>query len=123
MHKFRQVAQRAIDTQRAVKFYAELLGSKPMAVFDPPGFAFFDLGGVRLFLDPNAPSSLLYLEVDDVRATVQNLRERGHTIHTEPHVVFPDEAGVFDQPGNEWLAFIEDSEGNLVGLMSREVTV
>jgi len=27
----------------------------------------------------------------------------------------------FDTPGNEWLAFIEDSENNLVGLMSRKI--
>ena len=120
MNKFRQVAQRVSDVGRAVEFYRGLLGAEPLAVFDPPGFAFFDVDGVRLFLDPNAPSALLYLGVDDVRQTIEQLRAKGHKIHTEPHVVFPDDEGVFDVPGNEWLAFIEDSEGNLVGLMSRE---
>jgi predicted enzyme related to lactoylglutathione lyase len=66
------------------------------------------------------PSSLIYLEVGDVRSETQRLRELGVSIHTEPHVVFPDPQGVFDQPGNEWLSFIEDSEGNLLGLMGRE---
>jgi methylmalonyl-CoA/ethylmalonyl-CoA epimerase len=42
------------------------------------------------------------------------------TIEIEPHIVFADPQGIFDTPGNEWLAFIKDSEGNLVGLMSRE---
>ncbi|MEN9753287.1 MAG: hypothetical protein RL670_978 [Actinomycetota bacterium] len=118
--KFRQVAQRITDIERATKFYSELLGQVPLAVFNPPGFAFFDLDGVRLFLDVNAASTLLYLEVDDVRETVDQLRAAGHKVTTEPHVVFPDDAGLFGPPGAEWLAFIEDSEGNQVGLMSRE---
>lgn len=119
--KFRQVGLRAVDIDRAAAFYTNLLGFEPTAVFNPPGFAFFNLEGVRLFLDVNAPQSLVYLEVPDVRTFVEDLRAKGITITSEPHVVFPDEGGVFDAPGNEWLAFFEDSEGNNVGLMSREV--
>ena len=118
--KFRQVAQRIVDLDRAVGFYGELLGKQPIAVFNPPGFGFFDLDGVRLFLDVNATSTLIYLEVKDVRQTVEQLRTKGHNVTTEPHIVFPDDEGLFDAAGNEWLAFIEDSEGNQVGLMSRE---
>jgi methylmalonyl-CoA/ethylmalonyl-CoA epimerase len=119
--KFRQVAQRIVDLDRAVSFYSELLGKPPIAAFYPPGFGFFDLDGVRLFLDVNAASTLIYLEVKDVRDTIEQLRAKGHMVTTEPHVVFPDDDGLFDAPGNEWLAFIEDSEGNQVGLMSREI--
>lgn len=119
--KLRQVGQRITDLPRAVAFYSSILGTEPIAVFDPPGFAFFDLAGVRLFLDVNAPSALIYLEVTDVRTTVAELSARGIKIMNEPHVVFPDPAGIFDAPGNEWLAFVEDSEGNMLGLMSREV--
>lgn len=118
--KFRQVAQRIEDLDRAVNFYEQLLGKPAIATFNPPGFAFFDLDGVRLFLDVNAASSLLYLEVADVRESIEQLRAKGIKVTTEPHVVFPDDEGLFDSPGNEWLAFIEDSEGNNVGLMSRE---
>lgn len=119
--KFRQVAQKIVDVNRAVEFYSQLLSREPMAVFEQPGFAFFELDGVRLFLDVNAASTLLYLQVDDVRQTFEVLESLGNKVITEPHVVFADSEGIFDQPGNEWLAFIEDSEGNSVGLMSREV--
>ena len=119
--KFRQIGVQITDLDRAVTFYSELLGYEPIAVFNPPGFAFYNMEGVRLFLDVNAPAGLVYLEVEDVRTKVEELRARGVKITTEPHVVFPDEGGLFDAPGNEWLAFFEDSEGNSIGLMSREV--
>ncbi len=119
--KIRQIAIGCKDFERAQDFYTRLLGMAPTAVFNPPGFCFFDLGGTRLLVEVGGPSSLIYLEVADVRQTVADLRERGFTISSEPHIVFPDPNGIFDTPGNEWLAFVEDSEGNQVGLMSREV--
>ena len=118
--KFRQVAQRIENLDRAVAFYNRVLGFEPMAVFNPPGFAFYDMNGVRLFLDVNAPAALIYLEVEDVTAKVEELRADGIKVLNEPHVVFPDDGGIFDVPGDEWLAFVEDSEGNQLGLMSRK---
>lgn len=118
--KFRQVAQRIENLDRAVAFYNRILGFEPIAVFNPPGFAFYDMDGVRLFLDVNAPAALIYLEVEDVTAKVEELRADGIKVLNEPHVVFPDEGGIFDVPGDEWLAFVEDSEGNQLGLMSRK---
>lgn len=118
----RQVGQRVVDLERAIGFYNMVLGYEPMAVFNPPGFAFYKLGQTRLFLDINAPSALIYLQVADVRASIDELRAKGVKVLEEPHVIFPDDEGVFDTPGNEWLAFVEDSEGNHLGLMSREVT-
>ncbi len=120
--KLRQVGQRITDLPRAIAFYESILDSAPMAVFEQPGFAFFNLDGVRLFLDVNAPQALIYLEVKDVRETIANQAARGVRVLQEPHVIFPDPAGVFDSPGNEWLAFVEDSEGNSLGLMSRELS-
>ena len=117
--KFRQVAIPVKNVSRAVEFYRELIGADPLAVFDPPGFAFFDMDGVRLFLDVNALPAYVYLEVESVRARIEELRGRGIKILQEPHVVFPDPTGIFDTPGDEWLAFFEDSEGNQIGLMSR----
>ena len=118
--KFRQVAQRIENLDRAVAFYNRILGFEPIAVFNPPGFAFYDMDGVRLFLDVNAPAALIYLEVEDVTATIEELRADGIKVLNEPHVVFPDDGGIFDVPGDEWLAFVEDSEGNQLGLMSRK---
>ena len=40
--KLIQVAQRAVDLDRASAFYSRLLGSAPSGRFDPPGLLFFD---------------------------------------------------------------------------------
>src|SRR6478735_7797583 len=93
-----QIAQHADDLGRATAFYRDLLGSEPVATFDPPGLVFFDVGGVRLLLDQGAPSALHYLRVDDIDATVERLRVAGT---------------------DEWMAFVVDSEGNLVGLVEQ----
>src|SRR5512134_1595283 len=115
-----QVAQRVTDLDRAVAFYKRLLDAEPVAVFDPPGLAFFELDGTRLLLERLAPSAMVYLRVDDVRRTVERLRAEGVTVDTEPHVIFRDEQGTFGPAGHdEWMAFIRDSEGNQVGLASQ----
>ena len=117
-----QVAQHAEDLDRAAAFYERLLGSPPLARFDPPGLLFFDLGGVRLLLEPGAPASLLYLRVADIDATWASLVGAGVTTESEPHVIHKDEAGEFGPPGNEeWMAFFRDSEGNLVGLVEQRL--
>ncbi len=82
-----QVALRATDLDRAAAFYSGLLGAEPTGRFEPPGLLFFDLDGTRLLLDGNAPSSMLYLQVDDVRAAVDRLRHDVE-ITTEPHLIF-----------------------------------
>ncbi|HMJ77714.1 MAG TPA: VOC family protein [Iamia sp.] len=115
-----QVAQGAEDLDRAAAFYADLLGQEPVARYDPPGLVFFDLAGTRLMIEVGSPGSLLYLRVDDVRARLEELRVAGVAIEGEAHEVFGDPAGTFGPPGgSEWIAFIRDSEGNLVGLATR----
>lgn len=114
-----QVALRATELERAVHFWTELLGREPIAVFDPPGLAFFRLGDTRLLLDVNAPDALIYLHVDSVVAAVDQLRAAGVTVETEPHVIFSDAEGLFGDPADEHMAFFRDSEGNLVGLADR----
>jgi len=115
-----QVAQRAEDLDRASAFYADLLGRQPVASFDPPGLVFFDLDGVRLLLDRGASSSLIYLQVDDIDATIEKLRSSGSPIEGEPHVIFSHTDDTLGPAGtDEWMAFFRDSEGNLVGLVEQ----
>ncbi|MDX6542213.1 MAG: hypothetical protein QOI71_3823 [Gaiellales bacterium] len=115
-----QVAQHAEDLQRAAGFYEMLLGEKPIATFDPPGLVFFGLGGTRLLLDRVAPSGLLYLGVEDVRVRIDELAAQGVTVDTPPHQIFSHEDDLLGPAGHdEWQAFIKDSEGNLVGLVSQ----
>lgn len=115
-----QVAQHAEDLDRAADFYVKRLGGEVLARFDPPGLLFLRLGTARLLLDRAAPSALLYLRVPDVRVEIERLRAAGVEIHTEPHLLHTDEDGTFGPAGwQEWMAFIRDSEGNLVGLASQ----
>lgn len=116
-----QIALRVDDLARATTFYREVIGLTWIATFDPPGLAFFDLGGTRLLLEKGAPASLIYLGVPDAAAEVERLRVAGVTIEREPHVIFTDDAGQFGTKGMaETMAFFRDSEGNLVGLASRQ---
>jgi len=120
MLELHQVAQHAKDLDRAVDFYTAVLGGELIARFEPPGLAFIRMGGVRLLLEQAAPSALIYLRVPDVRDSVSRLREANVTVDTEPHRVHVDTDGAFGEKGwQEWMAFIRDSEGNLVGLASR----
>jgi methylmalonyl-CoA/ethylmalonyl-CoA epimerase len=115
-----QVAQHAQDLDRAAAFYAQLLGVRPTAVYDPPGLLFFDLDGVRLLLERGAPSSVLYLEVDDVTSAVRALQDRGVEVVSAPHVIYHHADDSLGPAGtDEWMAFIKDTEGNTVGLVSR----
>jgi len=122
MARLVQVALRAIDLERAAAFYTDLLGADPTGRFDPPGLLFFDLDGTRLLLDGNAPASMLYLEVEDLRRTVEGLRGRTEVV-SEPHAIFSHEDDTLGPVGTtEWQAFVTDSEGNTVGLVGFEST-
>ncbi|MBK8460585.1 MAG: methylmalonyl-CoA epimerase [Micropruina sp.] len=115
-----QIAQRASDLGRASTFYADLLGTPAAATFDPPGLVFFGLDEVRLLLEVGAPSALLYLAVDDLSATIERLRDRGVKIVSEPQLIFHHADATLGPEGtDEWMAFIEDSEGNPVGLVEQ----
>lgn len=119
MSRVVQVAQHADDLERAAAFYERLLGHSPAARFDPPGLLFFVIGDTRLLLEQGAPSATIYLEVEDVRTRIEELRVDGVTIEGEPHVIFHHEDDRLGPTGTvEWMAFIRDSEGNIIGLVS-----
>jgi methylmalonyl-CoA/ethylmalonyl-CoA epimerase len=118
--RLHQVSQRAVDLDRAVAFYRDVLGLRFIARFDPPGLLFFDLGNTRLLLDGGAPSVVLYLETDDVEASHRSLVAAGAAIVAEPHRIHRDDAGDFGPAGNEeWMVFFRDSEDNLLALVER----
>ncbi len=113
-----QVAQRAVDLERAVAFYVDLLDVPVAATFDPPGLAFLVLGDTRLLLERGAPSALLYFAVDDLDARVERLRASGVTIVAEPHTIFGHADATLGPAGTEErMAFLTDSEGNTVALV------
>ena len=116
-HGIVQVAQHADDLDRATEFYTQTLGLPLIARFGP--LVFIDLGGTRLLLEEAAPAAMIYLEVDDLAGRIETLRAAGVDVVAEPHDIFTDTDGVF---GGHWQvetqAFIRDSEGNLLGLVS-----
>jgi len=118
--RIHQIAQHAQDLERAIRFYRDVVGLRFVASFDPPGLAFFDVDGVRLLLEQAAPSALVYLAVDDLVASVDRMRVAGAEVVGEPALVHRDAEGTFGPAGGEeWMAFIRDSESNTVALVER----
>jgi methylmalonyl-CoA/ethylmalonyl-CoA epimerase len=120
--RLQQVALVATDLGSAISFYSDVLGLPFIARFDPPGLAFFDLGGgVRLMLSATASSATLYLHVKDVDAAYKALSSRGvHFLH-KPSLIHRDDEGHFGKKGSgEWMAFFKDPSENLLAIVERK---
>jgi catechol 2,3-dioxygenase-like lactoylglutathione lyase family enzyme len=109
------------DIARAVAFYRDVLGLK--LLFEVPGqpMAFFDCGGVRLYLGvPERPEfrshPLLYYRVEQLEPACAALRARGVELDSEPHLVHRA------QDHELWMAGFRDPEGNHLMLMSEVPT-
>lgn len=111
-----QIAIVVHDLPKAVEFYRDKLGLRFLYEF--PGLAFFDCGGVRIMLSfpENAefdhPASILYYKVADINQAWRVLEARSVKLEHEPHVIarMPDH--------DLWICAIRDPENNLVELMS-----
>jgi methylmalonyl-CoA/ethylmalonyl-CoA epimerase len=118
MNEIRGVAQIALsvrDIGVATAFYRDSLGLKHL--FDAPGMSFFDVGGVRLMLsaqggEPGGKGTLIYLEVADLAAAHAALAARNVPFEQAPHVIGRTPTAEVS------LAFCNDPDGNLIGLMS-----
>jgi methylmalonyl-CoA/ethylmalonyl-CoA epimerase len=112
-----QIAVPVADLDRAVSFYADVLGLR-LLFRAPPGLAFFDCGGVRLMLsrpegaETPARAGLQYYVVPDIGVAHASLAERGVAFVDPPRLV----ARLVDH--ELWLAVFHDSEDNLLALMS-----
>ena len=105
------------DLPRAVAFYRDVLGMS--FLFEVPGqpMAFFDCGGVRLYLGKPENESfrsnpLIYYKIPSISSTHQALVERGVEFISEPHIVHS--TATLDL----WMADFRDPEGNVLVLMS-----
>ena len=110
-----QIARPVRDIAEASKFYAEQLGLPHLFTFGK--LAFFDCGGVRLFLeqtDEPTAASILYFRVPDIREARAELASRGVKFVSEPHMIHRHDNGM-----EEWMAFFEDPEGRPLGMMSQ----
>jgi catechol 2,3-dioxygenase-like lactoylglutathione lyase family enzyme len=110
-----QIAISVKDVERATAFYRDVLGMK--FLFQFPGMAFFDAGGVRLYLArPEKPefdhTSILYYRVPSIQEAVTTLEGRGVRFGEPAHIVHQDDRHEL------WMASFQDSEGNNAVLMS-----
>ena len=112
-----QISVPVADLQRAIGFYRDRLGLP--FLFEVPGMAFFECGGVRLLLStPEHPttakpeSSVLYFKVSDLQDAHARLRAKGVVFRDDPHLI----ARMSDH--DLWMAFFHDSEQNLHALMA-----
>ena len=116
LDKIGQIAINVKDIGRAVQFYRDTLGMK--FLFEVPNLAFFDCGGVRLMLgvaekpEFDHPGSVLYYKVADITASYEALKKRGASFIDQPHLI----AKLADH--DLWMVFLNDTEGNTLGLMS-----
>ena len=116
LDRIAQISINARDLDRAVAFYRDVLRMK--FLFQVPGMAFFDCGGIRMMValptspELDHPGSIVYYKVDDIRAMFETLVARGVAFAAAPHVIA--NLGKVDL----WLAEARDTEGNHFALMS-----
>ena len=100
-------AYQTADMPKAIAFYRDVLGLAPIGEFEHEGqlmWAEFEVGGVCIAVHPpemGPPVGCVGLSVEDVEATVAELREKGVTITFEPtDTPVCKIAGIADQDGN-----------------------
>jgi predicted enzyme related to lactoylglutathione lyase len=110
-----QISRSVKDIKQAETWYGEVLGLTHLYTYGT--LAFFDCGGVRLFLsqaqtDPGA-ESILYLRVADIQKAYEGLQSRGVEFIKAPHMIHRHPDGT-----EEWMAFFKDPEGRPLAIMS-----
>jgi methylmalonyl-CoA/ethylmalonyl-CoA epimerase len=111
-----QIYVTAHDLERATTFYRDVLGLQ--FLFEASNMAFFQCGDVRVMLgvpekpEFDHPASIIYYRVGDIQQAHRALLERGAHFEREPIVAHRTDAYEL------WLAFLRDSEENLLALMS-----
>jgi catechol 2,3-dioxygenase-like lactoylglutathione lyase family enzyme len=111
-----QIAINCHDVKRATEFYRDKLGLRMLYEF--PGLAFFDCGGVRLMLtkpetaELDHPSSIIYYRVADIQQATRAIADKGVSVENEPRIIarMPDH--------DLWLSNVRDTEGNIIAFMA-----
>src|SRR5258705_26963 len=112
-----QIAVNVRDLERAKGFYRDKLGIRHL--FDGgPKLTFFDCGGVRLMRgrperrEFDHGSWLIYFRGGNIRDAHREFASRGVASRDPPHLIakLPDR--------EIWMAFFDDSEGNVLAITS-----
>ena len=105
----------AQDLPAAARFYRDVLGLPHLYTFG--NLAFFDCGGIRLFLEQGSqPSSqsVIYFRVSDIHGAHAALSARGAVFVSAPHMIHRHADGT-----EEWMAFFEDNESRPLAIMAQ----
>ncbi len=108
-----QISRTVRSIEASVDWYKNQLGLSHLYTFGK--LSFFDCAGTRLYLQENAspsPESVLYLRVPDIQSAYDELKQRGITFTSAPHLIHRHEDGM-----EEWMAFFDDLEGRTLALM------
>lgn len=110
-----QISRSVSNIEEACKWYAEALGLERLYAFGD--IAFFDCGGVRLYLSQSdkesGAESIIYFRVSDIREAHKVLKARGVKFIGAPRMIHRHENGV-----EEWMAFFEDPDGRPLAIMA-----
>jgi len=111
-----QISRTVGNIGEAEAWYRDVLGLTHLYTFGP--LAFFDCGGTRLMLtqygEPAASESIIYLTVDDIVRSRDELLARGVEFINAPHMIHRHADGT-----EEWLAMFNDSERRPLGLIAQ----
>ncbi|MEX2203052.1 MAG: VOC family protein [Actinomycetota bacterium] len=117
-----QIHMSVADVDRSVEFYRDVLGIPFLFRVEGQSMAFFDCGGVRLYL--GAPETEAYrsrgminFTVADIDEAFAVLGERGVTFLDPPHLIHRDGTSEL------WMAFFTDPDGNNLALMADKPVV
>jgi catechol 2,3-dioxygenase-like lactoylglutathione lyase family enzyme len=115
LSKIAQIALTTQDLAKALPFYRDTLGLK--VLFEVPGMAFLDAGGIRLMLgeaklrDPLQNNTYVYFDAGDWLETETALEARGLKFDRPADVVQRAE-------GKEHvIRFFRDPDGNALAIM------
>jgi catechol 2,3-dioxygenase-like lactoylglutathione lyase family enzyme len=111
-----QISRSVKNIKQAEAWYGGVLGLPHLYTFGT--LAFFDCGGVRLFLsqgesNPSA-DSVLYFRVDDIQHAHDELRAKGVEFINAPHMIHRHADGA-----EEWMAFFKDPEDRPLAIMAQ----
>jgi catechol 2,3-dioxygenase-like lactoylglutathione lyase family enzyme len=110
-----QISRAVRNIEESVRWYRDVVGLPHLYTYGE--LAFFDCGGVRLFLSQRTAlgeDSLLYFQVPEIRQAHDELKQRGAVFQALPHRIHTHADGT-----EEWMAFFDDPEGRPLAIMAQ----
>lgn len=94
----------AKDLEKTKSFYSKFLGVEPYV--DGPYYVGYKLDNLEVGLDPNGQAVICYIDVTDIKSSLQTLVDAGVVIQQD----------IKDVGGGMLIAQIKDANDNILGL-------